>query len=78
MDKLRQQFQTLLYHTAQQSVNHTSSNPSHPTTAATTTTTIRTRTTDLIINVTGIGTQELAQIQSYVLPAMNDIYYLES
>jgi GINS complex protein len=55
IDKLRQQFQTLIDDTTQ---NRNS--------------------TDLIINVTGIGTQELVSIQSFVQQAMNDLYHLSS
>ena len=68
MDKLRQQFQSLLDGTT------------HPLNRNTTTTNnMRSlKTTDLIVNVTGIGTHELAHIQSYVIQAMNDLYSLES
>jgi hypothetical protein len=55
IDKLRQQFQTLIDDTTR---NRNS--------------------TDLIINVTGIGTQELVSIQSFVQQAMNDLYHLSS
>ena len=65
MDKLRQQFQSLLYDTTTTNNNNSSRSP-HP------------NNTDLIINVTGIGTAELAHLQPYVTQAMNDIYYLES
>ena len=67
MDKLRQQFQSLLDGTT------------HPLNTTTTTNNMRSlTTTDLIVNVTGIGTHELAHIQSYVIQAMNDLYSLES
>ena len=74
MDKLRQQFQTLLYDTTK----HNITPPTNPSSSSSTTPNRSSHVTDLIINVTGIGTQELSQIQSYVIPAMNDIYYLES
>jgi GINS complex protein len=63
IDKLRQQFQTLLSDTTTRLM----STPSGSSNA-----------TDLIINVTGIGTQELASIQPFVIRAMSDTYYLAS
>ena len=66
MDKLRQQFQSLLDGTT------------HPRNTTTTNNMRSLKMTDLIVNVTGIGTHELAHIQSYVIQAMNDLYSLES
>jgi GINS complex protein len=64
VDKLRQQFQSLMEETVRRNLG-VDGIPSASW-------------TDLIINVTGIGTQELTAIRPYVQQAMQDIYSLAS
>lgn len=64
VDKLRQQFQSLMEETVRRNLGTADE--------------LSLAAFDLIINVTGIGTQELTSIQPYVQQAMQDIYALAS